>query len=156
MSYTISVIRLTFNPSRNLRTAVLTGSVDEAELLASYATLGDEPRQAVDDLIDASGLERLEVSSSGVLGFLEIVGSVTRGNDASSRLALIAPDQLVAGAEQLCEDVVSGRFPGRPIRIFRTCAEAHAWLSRPTPAAETYANGSLPPLPTLPKPSTRA
>jgi len=124
------MIRLSFLPARQLRTATLSGVVTEEEIREVLGNLPADPASKVSDLIDTAELLRLELSPEGAQELLAIVDRLARSGEATgARLAIVAPDRSVSGVAELCADVVEGRVPGRPIALFRTRFEAIAWLA---------------------------
>lgn len=128
------MISFSFDAARKLRIAVFTGVVTDEELVAGYEKLVIDPayEPAVDDLIDMSEVERLDVSRAGLQRVLAIFVRVaaSRADNTPTRLAIVAASPQAFGAVRLYEVLRGQRFQARQLEIFRTRERALEWLER--------------------------
>ena len=122
------MIRFSIDADVRTRVAEFTGTVDDAELLGSYAELTTNPDydESLDDLVDLRGLERLDVSSESIRRLVSMFTPLD-GVAPNTRLAIVAPRDDVFGMARMYQ-ILRSDAP-EEIAVFRDRAEADAWLA---------------------------
>jgi hypothetical protein len=121
------VIRFEVDPASRTRVAWFEGVVDDAELLGSYGALVQEPDydSTLDDLVDMTGVDRLDVSSESVRQLVRMFTPLDP-EGLVTRLAIVAPRDHVFGMARMYE-ILRSDAP-EEICVFRDRAAAERWL----------------------------
>ncbi len=125
------VIRFSIDPTARIRTAVYSEVVDDAGLVEAYRELLAEPGYdpTLNDLVDLRTVTRLEVSSETLQHVMSLYTPVDRLGLAT-RLAFVAGEDYTFGMSRMYE-LLRGSDVPEEIRVFRSHADAVAWLSGP-------------------------
>lgn len=123
-----SPIEFSIDRDAGVRVAAFRGVVTDADLMQAYESLLGDPQYdpTLHDLVDMSGVERLEVSAKAIR---ELVKRYARVDELGirTRLAIVAPSDVAFGVARMYEMLRGDDVP-EEIHVFRAIAEAQAWL----------------------------
>lgn len=121
------MIRFRVDAVHRVRIAEFRGTVDDDELLGSYARLVEEPGYdpTLHDMVDMRGVDRLDVSAATLRRLVEMFAPI-EPRDPPTRLAIVAPKDHIYGLGRMYE-MLSNDTP-EDIRVFREYAPAAKWL----------------------------
>ena len=119
-------IRFEIDTANRLRRAIFTGLITEPILLQSYTELLSDIDydSTLNDLVDMTNVERLEVAGSGVRDLVDMF--TKSGAVSSTKLALVAPLSHVFGLSRMYEMMSEGT--SEQIQVFSDLKEAEEWL----------------------------
>ena len=122
-------IRIDVDEDLARRESLLTGVIGDTELIAAYQALIDSPDfdPSLDDLVDASGVVRVEVTPHGVREVARIIAAMDAVNPGT-RIALIAPGGAAFVMARLYTFYREAQRAPAEHRVFRDRASAEAWL----------------------------
>ena len=122
------LISFVYDRAKRRRTAVFSGVVGDAELLAAYSGLlaQSDYDYAADDLVDLRAVTHLGVTPAG-LGELMTMFAPIDGMNVRTRLALVAPADDVFGVSRMYQ-MLRGDATPEEIAVFREMPKAIAWL----------------------------
>jgi len=123
-------VRITVDLDARLRTSAMTGVVTDAELVAAYRGLIEAPDYdaTLDDLVDTSGIVRLEVTPDGIRDVARVVASMDARNPGT-RVAIVAPGGAAYVMARLYGFYREAQRAPAEHRVFRAAVEATAWLT---------------------------
>ena len=122
-------IRIRVDPAARIRHAVLEGAVDDDALVDAYAAVLNDPDfdPTLNDLVDASGVRRVDVTPAGVRRLADLVKQIDRLL-LPTKVAVVADDDAAYEAARMYEAMrIEQKAPAQH-RIFRNLAEARKWL----------------------------
>jgi len=112
-----------------VRVAAFCGVVTDADLMEAYESLLGDPHYdpTLHDLLDMSGVERLEISADAIR---ELIKRYARVDELGIRtkLAIVAPSDVAFGVGRMYEMLRGDDVP-EEIRVFRESSQAGRWLS---------------------------
>ena len=122
------MIHFQADPVRRMRVATFTGTITDDELLHSYGELTSRPDYdaTLNDLVDMSGVERLDVSSEAVRQLVQLYNLVDP-DDVVPRTAIVAAQDHVFGMARMYQILREGAPD--IIRVFRDRDEAERWVA---------------------------
>lgn len=112
-----------------VRHAVLEGTIDDDELVSTYAAVLADPDfdPTLNDLVDARGVRRVDVTPVGVRRLADLVQQIDR-LALPTRVAVVAPDDVAYDTARMYEALRIGQHAPAEHRVFRDMAEARSWL----------------------------
>lgn len=124
-------VHIDADPGRGLRISVMAGLVTDAELIAAYTALVESPEYdpALDDLVDARAIVRVEVTPDGVREVARIVAAMDARNPGT-RVAIVAPGGAAYVLARLYGFYREAQRAPAEHRVFRDYDEAVRWLRR--------------------------
>jgi hypothetical protein len=122
-------IRIRVDAASRVRYSVFEGTVGDDELVDAYADVLGDPNfdPTLNDLVDARGVRRLEVTPAGLRRLADLVQQVDRLL-LPTKVAVVAPDDIAYDAGRMYEAIRAGQSAPAEHRVFRDMAEARAWL----------------------------
>ena len=122
-----SPIRFELDTARRLRTAIFSGVITEQALISAYIALISDPafEPTINDLVDLSGVTKLEVTSSGVRRVAQMFDPLNE-LQTQNRLAIVAPRDDLFGMARMYE-ILRSDAP-EETRVCRTIEDAKAFL----------------------------
>lgn len=113
--------------THRLRRAIFQGVITEPILFQTYTQLLSEPDYdpTLDDLVDMSLVERLEVSSRGIRQLVELFADPAAA-PAANKLAIVSAKDHIFGMARMYEILSSNTL--EQIQVFRNLKEAERWL----------------------------
>jgi hypothetical protein len=123
------VVRIRVDAAARVRHAVLEGTVDDDELVSTYAAVLSDPDfdPTLNDLVDARGVRRVDVTPAGVRRLADLVQQIDR-LALPTRVAVVAPDDVAYDAARMYEALRIGQNAPAEHRVFREMADARRWL----------------------------
>ena len=111
------------------------GEVDGPELLdANRAALADDRFPAVRaQLCDMRTVSFFDITREEIREIVELDLRASARAPLCRRVAIVAEEDLIYGFARMYEMTLDGRVPGWEVGVFRTRAEATAWLVVPDP-----------------------
>lgn len=130
-------IEFTVDTQRRRIVATATGDLDADDFFAYQRDAWGRPGVGgYDEIVDMTGASRIrEATPEKVRELAQLAASMDVPR-AASRMAIVAPADLAYGLGRMYEAFRGlTRSPGtKTVAVFRTRAEADAWLSAPPPA----------------------
>jgi hypothetical protein len=125
-----------FRPEHNLVVSVWTGTVPDAEALASYAELYADERWSpgMDELADLRTADMTKITTDGLRGIAKLVRNAIKGTGAEFRSSVIAPDQLANALVRLYASI--NEESKEDACVFLTAEAACEWLGIPEEVLE--------------------
>lgn len=122
-------IHITVDAAAGRRVSVLSGVVTDAELLAAYRELlaASDYDPALDDLVDACGVVRVEVTPDGVREVARVVAAMDARNPGT-RVAIVAPGGSAYVMARLYGFYREAQGAPSKHGVFRNVDEARGWL----------------------------
>ncbi|MFN2567455.1 MAG: hypothetical protein ABR499_20860 [Gemmatimonadaceae bacterium] len=122
-------IRIRVDPAARVRHAVLEGTVGDDELLDTYGTVLGDPNfdPTLNDLVDARGVRRVDVTPAGVRKLADLVQQIDRFS-LPTKVAVVAADDVAYETARMYEALRVGQRAPAEHRVFRDMAEARQWL----------------------------
>lgn len=122
-------ISITIDVVAQRRISVLAGVVGDEELLDAFRALLASPDYdpTLDDLVDACGVVRVEVTPDGVRELARLVATMDSVNPGT-RVAIVAPRGAAYVMARLFGFYREAQGAPAEHGVFRDRAEAHAWL----------------------------
>ena len=122
-------ISIRTDATARLRHATLGGVVDDAELVDAYSGVLADPNfdPTLNDLVDARGVRRVDVTPAGVRRLAELVQQIDKLL-LPTKIAVVADDEIAYNAARMYEAIRVGQNAPAEHRIFRDMGEARAWL----------------------------
>ena len=123
------VVKIRVDPTARVRYAVLEGTIDDDELVRTYAAVLADPDfdPTLNDLVDARGVRRIDVTPAGVRRLADLVQQIDR-LALPTRVAVVAPDDVAYDTARMYEALRVGQNAPAEHRVFRDMAEARHWL----------------------------
>lgn len=123
-------IHITVDSVAQRRISVLTGVIADRDLIEAYTALLASPEYdpTLDDLVDACGVVRVEVTPDGVRDVARVVASMDALNPGT-RIALVAPGGAAYVMARLFTYYREAQGAPAEHRVFRDVDDAHAWLT---------------------------
>jgi hypothetical protein len=120
-------IRIELEEESGLRVIRAEGALQDEALYQALAALWQAPDYdpTRDELVDASGVTRADVSTEGIRRLAALALAAHPGGPPA-RIAIVAPTDLLFGTARMYEAFVDAGE--RQVRAFRSVAEARAWL----------------------------
>jgi hypothetical protein len=108
---------------------VLEGTIDDDELVSTYAAVLADPDfdPTLNDLVDARGVRRVDVTPAGVRRLADLVQQIDR-LALPTRIAVVAPTDVAYDTARMYEALRVGQNAPAEHRIFRDMPEARQWL----------------------------
>ena len=122
-------IRIRVDPGARLRHAVFEGAIADDELVEAYAAVLADPDfdPTLNDLVDARGVRRVDVTPAGVRRLADLVQQIDRFS-LPTKVAVVAADDFAYDTARMYEALrVDQRAPAEH-RVFRDMADARRWL----------------------------
>ena len=122
-------ITITVNTAERVRYSVLSGSVNDKELLDAYARSLEAPDfdPSLNGLVDARGVRQMDVTPAGLRRLADLIQTVDR-LQLPTKVAIVAESDVAFGMARMYQSIrASGGAPSEH-RVFREMAEARAWL----------------------------
>lgn len=106
-----------------------TGTLTNQELIAHKRRLQEDPafRAGMGQLSDVRGVDRLDVTTDGVVQFAQH-DATHAGTLERSKLAIVATEDVIFGMARMYPTRTSSHRPN--VGVFRSLDEATAWLER--------------------------
>jgi hypothetical protein len=122
-------IRIRVDPAARVRHSVLEGAVGDDELVDAYAAVLSDPDfdPTLNDLVDARGLRRVDVTPAGVRRLADLVQQIDRLS-LPTKVAVVAPDDVAYATARMYEGLRASQNAPAEHRVFRDMAEARSWL----------------------------
>ena len=122
-------IRIRVDSSGRVRHAVLEGTVGDHELIDAYAGVLADPDfdPTLNDLVDARGVRRVDVTPAGLRRLADVVQQVDRLS-LPTKVAIVAVEDVAYDAARMYEAVRANQHAPAEHRVFRDIAEARRWL----------------------------
>jgi hypothetical protein len=126
-------IDIRVDSAEGVRYSVVTGVVTDAEMLEAFERVVDDPTfdPTLDVIADLRGVERLAVTPTRVRELAERRARNPRLVAAQSRVAVVAPTDVMYGVARMYGSSGHREDAGRRFLVCRTMEEARAWLSLP-------------------------
>jgi len=123
------VVKIRVDAAARVRHAVLEGTIDDDELVSAYAAVLADPDfdPTLNDLVDARGVRRVDVTPVGVRRLADLVQQLDR-LALPTRVAVVAPDDVAYDTARMYEALRIGQHAPAEHRVFRDMAEARSWL----------------------------
>jgi len=123
------VVKIRVDAAARVRYSVLEGIVDDEELVDAYAAVLADPDfdPTLNDLVDASGVRRVDVTPAGVRRLADLIRQIDR-LALPTKVAVVAPDDVAYDAARMYESFRVGQHAPAEHRVFRDLAEARRWL----------------------------
>lgn len=125
-------IHITVDSATQRRISMLTGVVADQDLIDAYTSLLASPDYdpTLDDLVDACGVVRVEVTPDGIRDVARVVAGMDALNPGT-RIALVAPGGASYVMARLFTYYREAQGAPAQHRVFRDVNDAHAWLAEP-------------------------
>jgi hypothetical protein len=122
-------IRIRVDPAARVRHSILEGTVGDDDLVEAYAgVLGDPDFDpTLNDLVDARGVRRVDVTPAGVRRLADLVQQIDRLS-LPTKVAVVAGDDVAFDAARMYESLRVGQRAPSEHRVFRDMASARQWL----------------------------
>ena len=111
-------------------TLILSGTLTDRDLFAAYEALYADPghRVGMDELTDCRAVERVEVTTGGLVALAAATARLLDVQAQTWRVAIVAPSDIVFGMARMYE-AFRAESPEQ-VQVFRDRASAEAWLGR--------------------------
>jgi ribosome modulation factor len=125
-----------FRPEHNLVVSVWTGTVPDAEALASYAELYAHEKwiPGMDELADLRNADMTQITTDGLRGIAKLVREAIKGHGVEFRSAVIASDELAQALIRLYGAI--NEESKEDACVFQTVDAAVEWLGVPEEVLE--------------------
>jgi hypothetical protein len=122
-------IRIRVDPAARVRHSVLEGTVGDDELVDAYAGVLSHPDfdPTLNDLVDARGVRRVDVTPVGVRRLADLVQQIDRLS-LPTKVAVVAPDDVAYDMARMYEALRASQSAPAEHRVFRDMADARRWL----------------------------
>ena len=112
-----------------VRHSVLEGTIGDGELLDAYAAVLGDPDfdPTLNDLVDARGVRRVDVTPAGVRRLADLVRQIDRLS-LPTKVAVVADADLAYDMARMDEAVRAGQNAPAEHRVFRHMTDARQWL----------------------------
>lgn len=122
-------IRIKVDPAARVRHAILEGTVGDDELVDTYAAVLADPDfdPTLNDLVDARGVRKIDVTPAGVRRLADLVQQVDRLL-LPTKIAVVAADDVAYETARMYELMRAGQGAPAEHRVFRDMTEAQRWL----------------------------
>ena len=123
-------ITYTFDPPGQRVILVLSGLITDRDLFSAYEALYSDPehRVGMDELADCRAVERLDVTTGGLVSLAAATARLLDGHAQTWRVAIVAPADVVFGTARMYESF-RAESPEQ-VQVFRDRREAEEWLGR--------------------------
>lgn len=125
-------IQIVVDDERARRISIITGVVGDAELIAAYTALMEDADYdpTLDDLVDTTGVVRVEVTPEGVRRIAQVIARMDSMNPGT-RIALVAPGGAAFVMARIYTFYREAQEAPAEHRVFRDLPDAEAWLDEP-------------------------
>ncbi len=122
-------VRVRVDAAARVRHSVLEGTVGDDDLVDAYAAVLSDPDfdATLNDLVDARGVRRVDVTPAGVRRLAELVQQIDR-LALPTKVAVVAPDDVAYDTARMYESLRLAQNAPAQHRVFRDMAEAWRWL----------------------------
>jgi hypothetical protein len=122
-------IRIRIDPAARLRHAVIEGTIDDDQLIDAFSAVLADPNfdPTLNDLVDARGVRRLDVTPAGVRRLAELVQQVDRLS-LPTKIAVVTADDDAYNTARMYEAMRVGQHAPAEHRVFRDIVDARLWL----------------------------
>ena len=122
-------VKIRVDGAARVRHSVLEGTVDDETLVVAYAAVLADPDfdPTLNDLVDARGVRRVDVTPAGVRRLADLVQQIDR-MALPTKVAVVAPDDVAYETARMYEALRIGQNAPAEHRVFRDMAEARRWL----------------------------
>ena len=123
------VVKIHVDGVARVRYSVLEGTVDDDGLVDAYAAVLADPDfdPTLNDLVDARGVRRVDVTPAGVRRLADLIQQVDR-LALPTKVAVVAPQDVAYETARMYESLRVGQHSPAEHRVFREMDEARRWL----------------------------